>query len=198
MPKKPMARPISLSQAELCAMFEYEPKDGTLRWVPKPLIGSASDVHTKAWNTRRAGSVAGTKKLSAGKEYTQVQIGDRFYPVHRLIWIMVNGCIDEALVIDHINGDGRDNRISNLRLVEHSENQKNITMRSDNKTGVIGVRWNMDKRKWEARVTANRVITFLGYHDSFADAVNARRLAQAQRGFHKNHGLSRELRAASA
>lgn len=198
MPRKSMARPITLSQAELCAMLEYEPDTGLLRWKAKSLRGGSSDARTLAWNTRLAGSVAGTRKLSPGKEYTQVSLQGRFYHAHRLIWVMLHGSIDDTLVIDHINGVGRDNRLVNLRLVEHSENQQNITMRRDNKTGVMGVRWNPEKRKWEAKITSRRVVTFLGYYDLFEDAVAARRAAQKQYGFHRNHGRARELRAASA
>lgn len=192
MPRKSMARPISLSQADLCAMLEYEPDTGLLRWKLKPLLGGSSDAHTKAWNSTRSGVVAGTRKLSPGKEYTQVRVKGRFYHAHRLIWVIVHGSIDDTLVIDHINGDGRDNRLANLRLVEHAENQKNITMRRDNRTGVMGVRWNPEKRKWEAKITSGGVITFLGYHDSFEDAVAARRISEKQHGFHQYHGLSRE------
>lgn len=198
MPKKPMARPISLSQAELCAVFDYEPDSGLLRWKAKSLLGGSSDVHAKSWNSARAGAVAGTKKLSPGKEYTQVSVKGRLYRAHRLIWVMVHGSIDETLVIDHINGDGRDNRLANLRLVEHAENQKNITMRRDNRTGVMGVQWNPEKRKWQAKITSDRVIVFLGYHDSFEDAVTARRLSEKQLGFHQYHGLSREQKTAPA
>jgi len=45
--------------------------------------------------------------------------------VHRLVFEMFVGPISDDLEIDHINGDRSDNRLSNLRVVSHSENQRN-------------------------------------------------------------------------
>lgn len=191
-----MAKPIGLSQADLRALFEYEPETGFLRWKERDRVMFNADKCWRTWNSRFAGAIAGTKKQSAGKQYIQVSLDGRVYPSHRLIWVFLHGSIDETLVIDHVNGVGTDNRLANLRLVAHSENQKNITMRRDNKTGVMGVRWEPDKRKWHAQISADRVRTFLGYFDSFEEAVAVRRLSEKQNGFHQFHGLSPELRAA--
>ena len=45
--------------------------------------------------------------------------------IHRLIWIAINGLIPEGYMIDHINGNKADNRISNLRLADALLNSQN-------------------------------------------------------------------------
>ena len=42
--------------------------------------------------------------------------------VHRFVWEYFNGPVDEGLVIDHIDGDRSNNRLSNLRVVTQREN----------------------------------------------------------------------------
>lgn len=109
----------------LRACFDYEPETGVLRWKERPLGHFASKRAWKAWNTRNAGTEAG-RIIHLG--YRLVRLGAQFY-AHRLIWALVTGEDPGRLQIDHINGDTSDNRWDNLRLVTHSENQKN---RKDN------------------------------------------------------------------
>ena len=41
---------------------------------------------------------------------------------HRFVWECYNGIIPDGLVIDHINDDKIDNRLSNLQLLTTKEN----------------------------------------------------------------------------
>lgn len=53
--------------------------------------------------------------LSANNEKKAVRI-------HRLVWIAKHGVIPEGYIVDHINNDKEDNRISNLQLLTSAEN----------------------------------------------------------------------------
>lgn len=75
----------------------------------------------------------GTKRQDG---YIQGKIDKRFYFAHRLIWQYFNGDIPEDKIIDHINGVRDDNRIENLRLADRSQNNHNMVIRKDSKTGV--------------------------------------------------------------
>jgi len=59
--------------------------------------------------------------------------------VHRIIWVLTYGSIDQTLVIDHLDGDPFNNRIENLALKTFANNARNNHKRSDNTTGVTGV-----------------------------------------------------------
>lgn len=45
--------------------------------------------------------------------------------MHRFLWEEKHGPIPDGYVIDHINGDGLDNQLSNLRVVTQAQNQQN-------------------------------------------------------------------------
>lgn len=89
--------------------------------------------------------------------------------MHRQIVQPQNG-----MDVDHINGDGLDNRAENLRECTHSQNIQNSKLRSDNESGYKGVHWDNVKRKWRAGIREkNGKYIHLGYHDDPCEAGRA-------------------------
>jgi hypothetical protein len=74
-----------------------------------------------------------------GKKYWRVKFKNKSIMIHRVIWILVNGDIPDNQVIDHIDGNGLNNKIENLRLISKNLNCKNKTISKNNKLGVTGV-----------------------------------------------------------
>lgn len=101
----------------------------------------------------------------------------KMYKCHRLAWLMHYGYWPEQN-IDHINRNGTDNRIKNLREASQQCNVRNSKTPCDNKTGVKGVSWSKSKRKWRPRIAIMRKERFLGYYIDFANAVCARLAAE--------------------
>jgi hypothetical protein len=91
--------------------------------------------------------------------------------------IMMHRVIASApprLVVDHLNGDGLDNRRANLRVCSQSHNIGNARPdRRNNKTGFKGVSWRPDKRKYAAQIAVRRKTRHLGFFDTAEDASAA-------------------------
>jgi hypothetical protein len=78
-------------------------------------------------------------------------------------------------IVDHINGDGLDNRKSNLRSVTKSQNNSNCRCHGKRLTSkYIGVCWYKAGRKWVAQIGVNRKRLFLGFHTTELEAALAR------------------------
>lgn len=61
------------------------------------------------------------------------------YRVHRIIFLLIHGKIDPSMIIDHIDGDGLNNRPDNLRQVTHSDNRRNLSKDKRNISGLTGI-----------------------------------------------------------
>ena len=64
--------------------------------------------------------------------------------------------------VDHISGDGLDNRRGNMRLVSHAENLRNQRVRVNNTSGLKGVSWNKRAGKWVANIRVDGKSQYLG------------------------------------
>jgi hypothetical protein len=74
-------------------------------------------------------------------------------------------------VVDHINGDGLDNRRCNIRICTRQQNNQNTKKRRNSASRFKGVqRW---ERWWRARIRTNGVELCLGYYGTEEDAAIA-------------------------
>lgn len=78
--------------------------------------------------------------------------------------------------IDHINGNGLDNRKANLRWATRSQNSANRGRNKNNKSGITGVYYL--PARWMASIKVNYVNHFLGHFDTKDEAIAARRGAE--------------------
>jgi len=150
-------------------------------------------IRVKAGRTqqRRVGKSACSVYVAAsGNKYFTVQINSRNYKAHRVAWLLHYGSWPKN-DIDHIDGNGWNNRMDNLRDVERRENTKNAKMYRNNKSGVTGVTWVDRINKWVAGIRINGKRIHLGSFSDLADAADCRRNASVQYGFHTNHGSVR-------
>ena len=137
------------------------------------------------WNKVFPGKFVPTRINKKG--YKELCLFRHTCMLHRVIWLLEKGGWPEYQ-IDHINGDRLDNRIENLRDVTSFEQARNRCMPKANKSGVVGVWWSPGTQKWVARVKLHGKVAFQGRFTSFEAAVAARKQAEADLGFHPNHG----------
>lgn len=76
-------------------------------------------------------------------------------------------------VVDHINRNPLDNRRRNLRICTQKENCANTSIRSNNKSGYVGVFYRKERKKYSACTKHNGKNIFIGYFESAEDAAKA-------------------------
>lgn len=91
----------------------------------------------------------------------------RSFSMHRQIMKPPKG-----MVVDHINGNGLDNRRCNLRICTQLQNSQNTHRRQPGKSGFRGVHPRGDK--WQAAIQHNGEQMYLGLFDDEVEAARAR------------------------
>lgn len=157
-------------------LLNYDKNSGVFRW------------NVDRYARKVKGSVAGWVSKTKGHKtsYVNLRIDGVVCKAHRIAWLMHYGEWPEY--IDHIDGDGTNNRISNLRSVSMSENMKNKPLQENNTSGVSGVTYIKSRKKWLARISNNGERVVIGVFDEFNDAAQARRRAEFALKYHRNHG----------
>jgi hypothetical protein len=133
------------SQEYLHSIFQY--KEGNLYWKIRPA------------QRTKIGDIAGS--ISDG--YGQVYIDNVAYKTHRIIFMMHYGYVSDQ--IDHIDGNGLNNKIENLRAVTNSQNQLNRKISKNSKTGYKGVCVHTQTGRYLVRVSVYGKDKYFGIYE---------------------------------
>lgn len=147
--------------------FKYDPETGQI-------------IRLIARGPAKAGDVAfGTENghgyLCGGHKGFQ-------YMAHRVAWLLMTGDWPPA-DIDHIDGNGKNNRWENLRAATRTENMCNRRRSRNSSTGYKGVSWHSKKGKFRASIGFGRKVRHVGYFDNPEDAHAA--FVEAAKSLHK-------------
>lgn len=149
-----------ITQDALKHRVNYDPATGDFTWN----------------NPVRHKSLAGKEIGSINKNgYLRITVNGKRSLSHRMAWLYVYGDAPDGF-IDHINGVKTDNRISNLRICNKSENGQNQRRpRSDNKSGFLGVFKGTGSKKnpWCAQIQFNGKSNHIGNYPTPEDAHHA-------------------------
>lgn len=161
-------------QAYLRECFDYDQNTGVLTWRERPTAHFKTEHRKNNFNSRYAGTIAGHK---TPRGYLNVRIG-KAYLAHRVIWKWMTGR-DPVGEVDHRNEDKSCNRWTNLREASHQQNTFNRKAPRTSATGMKGVVWNKDRKKFAAYARLHGKSTFLGYYQTSDAAAGAYRAAVA-------------------
>jgi hypothetical protein len=95
--------------------------------------------------------------------YIQINVGDERHYAHRLAWLFYYGEWPMHMV-DHINNNRTDNRISNLRGIPQVLNGQNVPWDRRPASGLTGVIKQGQRYKAEMMLRGKHV--YLGMHDT--------------------------------
>lgn len=134
----------------------------------KELVGQylAYDPETGAFmrlktsGPKKAGDKVGV--VNAG--YLQIGVCGRRMRGHQFAWLLTYGYIPKT--IDHLNGNGLDNRLCNLREVTQQQNIHNHRKPPrHNTSGFLGVSYYKAGNKFSAHINLDGKKIHLGYFD---------------------------------
>jgi hypothetical protein len=183
-----------MENSEIADIFSYNEDTGELKKKKRPLHHFNSERAWKISNSKTHDDRCETLQTNRnGKSYLKVSFGTKngkvFLLAHRVAWFLFYGEWPDK--IDHINGNGCDNRIKNLRSVTTTENNRNMKLFKTNSSGVTGVY--KVKDRWNAMIWCGNKQINLGVFDTKDEAVAARKGAEKANGYHINHGEDRNL-----
>ena len=173
-----MERGADLDKLRITAIretYSYDPETGVVSWKRK---------------TNRCvviGSEAGFYWRSGRNVYRRLMLNGVGIFAHVVAFVLTHYRFPLG-VIDHINGIGTDNRLSNLREVSHTDNLRNQRRSSANTSGHMGVDFHHASGQWRARIIVDQRERHLGIFNSYGEAVSARKAAETLYGFSANHG----------
>lgn len=133
---------MSITQERLKEVLKYDPLTGLFVWI-------------KRTNSRSTPSKIAGNADTYG--YIQIMIDKKLIFAHRLAFLYMDGALPPAdKCVDHINGNPKDNRWDNLRIVTQFVNQQNRhKVRKGAKSKLIGANWCKARGVWRSAIRIN-------------------------------------------
>lgn len=150
MAAKPLRAGVSADRIR--EVLDYNPETGAFTWR-----------HVPGRKNSYAGKDAGSLAIFAGgKPYLSIRVDDILYLSHRLAWVHFHGVWPTAGV-DHIDGNGLNNAITNLREATQAQNLLNRIHQSNSESGLKGI--SKHGNKWRVRIKNGSTNVLKAFYD---------------------------------
>ena len=133
----PAAKPLPPLEV-LEEWFDYDPQEGVIRWRKDP-------PRKPGFAGKEAGRKSGNYRMIRCRS-----LGGCFL-AHRVAFKLATGT-EPPLELDHRDGNGSNNRLSNLRVPEGTDNKCNLSLSRRNTSGVMGVSYDKWANSWAVAI----------------------------------------------
>lgn len=179
------------------------------RFILDPLSPTGISIRNKHHASRKSigDNVGSITTCNAGKKYWKISVNAKRYLVHRVVYLLAYGSLPVDKVINHIDGNGLNNSLSNLEAVPQKVNCFKRKVRSDNVLGFLGISELFYKGKVDAyiskysnengeKITQRFSIVAFGSHDlALQAAKDWRQYFLDKVGTEKYNGDLQELKS---
>jgi len=142
-----------ITQARIKELFRYDRKTGHL-------------IYRKRCGHNTPGMIAGSNNHPSG--YRRIGIDGKYYAASHLVWLYHKGWWPPEL--DHRDLNKQNNKISNLRLANRTQQNANQRARINNVLGIKGVHVRKDTGQFRATITIYRKQRCLGSYWTLEEA----------------------------
>lgn len=159
--KKSPLRKVSVKK-QIRNNLKYDPISGNIYWK-------------RSYPNIRKNNVAGC--INKHRNAIVIRLNDKLYFAHRIAWFLYYGKFPKDQ-LDHINHDGTDNRISNLREATTKQNHQN-------RKNAKGYYFDKGHQKWRAEIKINYKRIYIGLYNTEEEAKQARKEYEEKIGWNK-------------
>lgn len=170
-----------MNDVDIAKRLRYEPDTGNLIWL---------DTGNQRWDSRWAGTVAGClfQNVKCKKAYIVVKFNNSISRLaHRIAFFLMVDRWPES--VDHLNGNGCDNRWVNLREASKKQNNRNRRLGDKSSTGLHGVY--LRGSRYRVTVKVDGKSKGLGTFNTIFEAACRRKSFEAKNGYSCGHGEKR-------
>jgi hypothetical protein len=144
-----------MNELFLKSMFSYNPETGD--------IARVKDSNGRTCHDKHCGHIT-------ANGYLRLNVGGTGIMAHRVIWFLYYNKWPSG-EIDHINGIRNDNRIVNLRDINHRVNNQNRTKNREGK--IPGYWYDVFHEKYKSEIYVNHKKIALGTYETKEEAIAA-------------------------